>query len=68
MAMSTKPNRRLTDELLATAQDMHASGLMSEVAHEKITLRHLDKGRAAEHSVNNGERPGAALPLGRKTS
>jgi putative transcriptional regulator len=41
MATKTKTNRRLTKELLETAQDMRASGLMSKAAHEKITMRHL---------------------------
>jgi putative transcriptional regulator len=37
----TKANRRLTEELLETAQDMRMRGLMNKVAHEKITMRHL---------------------------
>jgi putative transcriptional regulator len=41
MATKTKANRRLTEELLETASDMRASGLMSKAAHEKITMRHL---------------------------
>jgi putative transcriptional regulator len=41
MTTKTKTNRRLTEELLETAQDMRASGLMSKAAHEKITMRHL---------------------------
>jgi putative transcriptional regulator len=41
MARKTKANRRLTEELLETAQDMRASGLMSKATHEKITMRHL---------------------------
>jgi putative transcriptional regulator len=31
---------RLSGELLEMANDMRASGLMSKVAHEKITMRH----------------------------
>jgi putative transcriptional regulator len=31
---------RLTSELLETARDMRAIGLISEAAHEKITMRH----------------------------
>ena len=38
-----KGNSRLTRELLETAHDMHASGLMTKGAHEKITMRHLDE-------------------------
>lgn len=31
---------RLAKELLETARDMHASGLLTKAAHEKITMRH----------------------------
>jgi putative transcriptional regulator len=31
---------RLTKELLETARDMHASGLLTGAEHEKITMRH----------------------------
>ena len=41
MKAKSKANARLTRELLETAQDMRASGLMSKAVHEKITLRHL---------------------------
>jgi len=41
MATKTKANRRLTEELLETAQDMRASGVMNRAAHDKITMRHL---------------------------
>jgi putative transcriptional regulator len=51
MATKAKTNRRLTEELLETAQDMRASGLMSKAAHEKITMRHLDEGSAASSAV-----------------
>src|ERR1700693_184688 len=46
MTAKTKTNARLTKELLETAKGMHASGIMGDVAYEKITMRHL--GRAAE--------------------
>jgi putative transcriptional regulator len=36
-----KPQSRLTQELLETAGNMHASGLMTKTAHDKITKRHL---------------------------
>lgn len=44
--MATKAKRktrtsRLTKELLETAHDMHKSGLLTNAAHEKITMRHL---------------------------
>jgi putative transcriptional regulator len=34
-------NSRLTRELLETARDMRASGIMSKATHEKITMRHM---------------------------
>ncbi len=40
--MQTKKGQsRLTRELLETACDMRASGLMTKAAHDKITKRHL---------------------------
>jgi putative transcriptional regulator len=51
MTTKTKTNRRLTEELLETAQDMRASGLMSKLAHEKITMRHLGERPAATASA-----------------
>jgi putative transcriptional regulator len=41
MTAKTKTNARLTKELLETARDMHASGIMDDAAYEKITMRHL---------------------------
>ena len=38
-ARKTRANR-LTRELLETAHDMRASGLLTKTAHEKITMRH----------------------------
>jgi len=40
-----KPKRkpsRLTKALLETADDMRRTGIMDEITHAKITLRHLD--------------------------
>ena len=51
MARKTKTNRRLTEELLETAQDMRASGLLSKAAHEKITMRHLGEGISTSTAV-----------------
>jgi hypothetical protein len=34
-------NVRLTLELLETARDMHASGLLTDVVRDKITMHHL---------------------------
>jgi putative transcriptional regulator len=41
--MTTKNNKtsRLTDALLETANDMRNTGILSEAAYEKITMRHL---------------------------
>lgn len=36
-----KGNSRLTKELLETARDMHASGIMPNASYKKITMRHL---------------------------
>ena len=43
MTAKTKPNARLTEELLETARDMHASGIMDDAAYGKITMRHLGR-------------------------
>src|SRR3981081_1919476 len=32
---------RLAEELLETARDTHASGLLTKAAHDKITMRHV---------------------------
>jgi hypothetical protein len=60
MPKKAKANRRLTEELLETAQDMRASGLLSRVAHEKITMRYLGEEVTAERCpsfpVKSGER------------
>ncbi len=48
---SSKPNARLTQELLEMADDMRASGVMDELTREKITLRHL--GHAAKVPTAN---------------
>jgi putative transcriptional regulator len=55
MARKTKANRRLTEELLETAQDMRASGLMSKAAHEKITMRHLGEALPPPTAMLSGQ-------------
>jgi putative transcriptional regulator len=55
MAKKTKTNRRLTEELLETAQDMRASGLLSKTAHEKITMRHLGEAASATAALSGKE-------------
>jgi putative transcriptional regulator len=55
MAKKTKTNRRLTEELLETAQDMRASGLISKAVHEKITMRHLNDMPATSPTVLSGK-------------
>jgi putative transcriptional regulator len=55
MATKTKKSNtkasRLTQELLETARDMRKSGLLTQAAHEKITMRH------------SGVMPAVAVPL-----
>jgi putative transcriptional regulator len=41
-----KKTSRLTKELLETADDMRRVGLLTPVAHEKITMRHLGAARS----------------------
>jgi putative transcriptional regulator len=41
MTTKKKANARLTKELLEMAKGMHASGIMTDAAYEKITMRHL---------------------------
>ena len=45
MATKTRKTKatasRLTSELLETARDMHASGLLTKTVHRKITMRHV---------------------------
>jgi putative transcriptional regulator len=37
----TKTPSRLTEAILETADDMHSIGIMDDVTHHKITVRHL---------------------------
>jgi putative transcriptional regulator len=48
----TKRNTRLTLELLETARDMHASGLLTDVVRDKITMRHLGGAATLADRVN----------------
>jgi putative transcriptional regulator len=50
----TKPSR-LTTALLETADDMRRVGVMSEAAHEKITLRHLGDKEALPDPISGDE-------------
>ena len=43
---------RLTTELLETAREMHASGLLTKAAHNKITMRHVGIRPAAKYPPN----------------
>lgn len=45
-----KGNKRLTAELLETARDMRASGVMAKAAYEKITMRHLSQAAPDERA------------------
>lgn len=54
--MTTKQTpTRVTKALLETAGDLHQSGILSEAAHEKITLRHLAKDAEPARAPMNGE-------------
>src|SRR5258707_375898 len=46
---------RLTRELLETAGDMQASGLLTEAAHDKITMRHVGAAPAARVALTGKE-------------
>jgi putative transcriptional regulator len=41
-------NRKLTEALLETAEDMREGGFLDQAAYEKITLRHLGPQAAPE--------------------
>jgi hypothetical protein len=66
--MAKKAKRRLTEELLETAQDMCASGIMSAAAHEKITMRHLGATASTIPPRRVGRDSALALPPPRKNS
>ena len=51
MTHETGRRSRLTDELLETAADMHASGIMDNATYTKITMRHIDKTVAQSASL-----------------
>jgi putative transcriptional regulator len=59
MATKTKTTkaraRRLTEELLETARDMHASGLLTKAAHDKITMRHVGAAPAVMVTLTGAE-------------
>jgi putative transcriptional regulator len=48
MSTAKKATSRLSKALLETANDMHSSGMMNKVVHEKITMRHLGAQAVAE--------------------
>jgi putative transcriptional regulator len=52
MATKRKQPSRLTKALLETADDMRRAGIMDEMTHAKITLRHLgDKANAVTEPI-----------------
>ena len=51
MAAKTTANRRLTEELLEMANDIRASGLLSEASHDKIMKRSF---RGANETSESG--------------
>jgi len=53
MATKRKQPSRLTKALLETADDMRRAGIMDEMTHAKITLRHLgDKANAVSEPIS----------------
>jgi putative transcriptional regulator len=50
-----KGNSRLTREILETARDMRASGIITKATHEKITLRHTGKAEPAAAVTLTGQ-------------
>jgi hypothetical protein len=44
MPTKKKTNTGLTEVALKTAKDMHASGIMTDAAYNKIIKRHLEGG------------------------
>jgi putative transcriptional regulator len=57
MATRTKKTKtsRLTRELLETARDMHRSGLLTEAARDKITMRHIGIAPTITVTLTGGE-------------
>ena len=59
MATKTRKTKaktsRLTKELLETARDMQASGLLTKAAHNKITMRHVGIAPAASITLTGDE-------------
>lgn len=59
MATKTKKSKakssRLTKELLETARDMHASGILTTAAHNKITMRHAGSAPAVAVTLTGEE-------------
>jgi putative transcriptional regulator len=68
MATKTRKTKaktsRLTRELLETARDMHASGIMPNAAYEKITMRHLGEKLTAPAPVKLSPEEIRALRVG----
>ena len=50
-----KGNSRLTRELLETARDMRASGVMTGKAYEKITMRHMSQATSCDRAPLTGK-------------
>ena len=56
MATKRKQPSRLTKALLETADNMRRAGIMDDMTHAKITLRHLgDKASAATKPISGDE-------------
>ena len=72
MATKTRKTKaktsRLTQELLETARDMRASGIMPNAAYEKITMRHLGEKLTAPVAVKLSPEEIRALRVGARLS
>ena len=55
MPTKRKTNSRLTKELLETAKGMHCSGIMSDAAYEKITMRHFEGASPARQPLTGDD-------------
>jgi putative transcriptional regulator len=55
MAIKRKTNTRLTKELLEMAKDMHAGGIMTDAAYDKITMRHFEGGGKTKRPLSGDD-------------
>jgi putative transcriptional regulator len=55
MTARKKTNTRLTKEMLEMAKGMHASGIMTDAAYEKITMRHFEGASATTQPLTGDD-------------